>query len=439
MKKIIYVLCILSITFVSCQKNEIEEFVNTNTIDDIVSLELFANSQHLFADGSSALSFLVKAYGEAEAVQSFLVDEVNGIYKDSTVVRTFEFKKGRIPENLIKIYMEDGTELTDDYFSTTSTADSLRLYAQAGDVRSPLFAVALEQDPKPSYSEIVIPVIFHLLPHADNEVAVNNISADFLKEKIDRLNQVFANTLQKNPHSVDLNVKFELATVDPDGNTLSESGMKRHTSVGSMDNEELYNHYPSTAWDPDKYLNIWISKVIYDYNGYYARGWGSWALYESWDGVYTEYPKYIVGDNSILPFHYKQTTLTETADFNVDFTYAADIGILFSPSGLYDDAEFKFEYSIGKFFGLVPTNYRSGYYTPVVDNDVDFCYDTYFYKQVFLVREKTTYSSYAHTPGIDFLSYNIMDPYSSATTITYEQAKRIRTVLENCPLRQMRK
>ncbi len=436
MKKLIYIFVVL-FTLAACSKKEIPEYINTNSADEIKRLELFANSEQLFNNGTSAISFIIKAYGEREVVEQVLVDETTGTYKDSLVVKSFVFKDGRIPEGSIKIYTEDGTEVTEDTFSTTSTSDSIKFYAQAGEIKSDLFAVALEEVPNTDdWNEIVIPVVFQMLPHNDNATAINEMTSEYFQKKIDRLNEVFAGTLQNAPHSVDTKVRFELVTTDPDGNSLEEVGINRNPSLGAMSGLDLYLKYSETAWDPDKYLNIWVTKVIYDYNFYYEN-----YAYEFW--FQTDYfsyrPKYTTSSPSLIPFHkYASKNLTQVDDMNQPWDYAYEIGILMTPDAFYDDNEVKFEYIIGKFFGLIPTEYRSNYYTPLINNDVDFCNDTYLYKLVFYLREKTTYTGKGATFA-RFDSYNIMDEFTSSTTITYEQALRIRNVLEFCPHRQMRK
>ena len=103
----------------------------------------------------------------------------------------------------------------------------------------------------------------------------------------------------------------------------------------------------------------------------------------------------------------------------------------------------RFESCIGQFFGLYPTWWYP--YGDVAAKD-DFCSDTYTYFKIYSHPEKWTYEpsapskdEYKNGHEIYFDSFNIMDEHSFCSTITYEQALRMRTVMENCPFRMMRK
>lgn len=95
---------------------------------------------------------------------------------------------------------------------------------------------------------------------------------------------------------------------------------------------------------------------------------------------------------------------------------------------------------LGTFYGLLPSYYNTWEGAPD-----DFCDDTYTAAYTYMSIEKWTFqedrADDKHKNGqeIYYNSYQIMDVYSPAYTITYDQVKRIRTVIENCPFRMMRK
>ncbi len=442
MKKLLY-LIILSFAIFSCEKEEMVEYLNTNEASDIKEIKLYANSSQLFADGKSSLSFLYDAIGEVQVVEYIALD-TEGTYKDTLVTETFTFKEGRLPEGSVKIYTEDGTEVTGDFFTTQSTADSIKFYAEGGGVRSELVAVDLQPAPTESYEQITIPVIFHLVSNSGNKHAVKNVTSEFLEEKIDRMNKVFAGTLFPSPHSIDAKVKFELVEHDKDGIFLEEKGIHR-INAGDATQFDLTNFINGHIWDPSKYLNVYIS------DWYYER-WG-FAYSVEFESIP---PNYITTDPSALPFpnkiqaarEYRYHASAQVDSMDVPYESAADVGVIISTDALFDQSnQYSFEYFFGPFFGILPTNWRSGYSTPLKEGDIDFCSDTYLHRIVFLVRRKnlvepnspTSTSASFIEPRYAYESYNVMDEYSSSTTLTYEQVKRIRTVLEYCPHRQFRK
>ncbi len=444
MKRFIYLIIVVFAIF-SCEKEEMVEYINSNEANDITEINLYANSNQLFADGNSTLSFLYKAYGEVQVIE-YIELNTEGDYKDTLVTKTFEFKDGRLPEGSIKIYTEDGTEIDGKSFSTTSNADSIKFYAEGGGIRSDLIAVALQPAPQDNFPQITIPVIFHLVSNNSNKYAINNVTSEYLAKKIDRLNQVMAGTLAPSPHSIDAKVKFEMASTGPQGAPLAETGINR-VNAGDREGLEINDFVTANhVWDPNKYLNIYIS------DWYYER-WG-WAYSTSFESLP---PRYITTSASELPYpkkvygeprSYTVTPLTEVDDLNQPYESATDVGIAISTDALFaQDNEVSFEFMFGTFFGVFPTRYRSSYYTPLKDADNDFCSDTHIYYMVWLLREKWIYqaktptstSAVEVTPRYYYESYNIMDQYSSATTITYEQVKRLRAVLEYCPHRQFRK
>ncbi len=114
-----------------------------------------------------------------------------------------------------------------------------------------------------------IAVIVHLLHVGEATGEGANISAEQVESQIEVLNQDFK---RLNPDTVNtpsifrdvtacVNVHFELATIDANGNSLDEPGIDRVrlTKSTTYSIEEIDTLIkPSTIWDPEKYLNIWV-------------------------------------------------------------------------------------------------------------------------------------------------------------------------------------
>ena len=161
-----------------------------------------------------------------------------------------------------------------------------------------------------------IPVVFHVLYNVSSE----NIHDSLLKNQIAALNRDFR---RMNADSVntrtafksragDARIQFELATVDPNGATTT--GIVRKTTTktswgtagGINNNMKFSSMSGDDAWDPKRYLNIWVCDLTYQNQdgllgfAYPPYGHPSWTS-SSWvsdpnQGVVLHYK--IVGQNN---------------------------------------------------------------------------------------------------------------------------------------------
>ncbi|MDB4533550.1 M43 family zinc metalloprotease [Vicingaceae bacterium] len=130
-----------------------------------------------------------------------------------------------------------------------------------------------------------IPVIIHIIHNSNESVGQErNISyaqaisqIDVLNEDFRKQNGDFSSTPAVFQNvAADCEINFCLATVDPNGNTLSEVGVNRisATSISGVSNTSSTNIAdgytsayfnanvkPTTQWDPDKYLNMWVAHM----------------------------------------------------------------------------------------------------------------------------------------------------------------------------------
>lgn len=417
-KHILYILVL--IFFAACEKDDVKEYINKSEISDIIDLKLYPNSPILFANGISELEFTIRAYGgykRYEEVKKIINGET--VYQDSLVVDTFLIKQDRLPLGGIKIHQEDGSVLPDGIFTIASGAGSIvTFYASAGERESELIEVALLDTPTETYEEVIIPLVFHVVKTFDTRDFCDAITSEMLKAKLDHMNLAFANQIHPDPNSIDSKIRFEMAKYNLDGKLLAEPGINR-VDIGDADYEKSLEYIDQNLkWDPSKYVNIWISK------------------FDRWNSnVLIDYPNYISNNIDVLPFTNKYNVLTQVDDLSsitLEDAELVDFGFAIRPRRVDD---INLEPLIGQYLGLLPTEYRSNYYTPVVSADVDFCSDTYTYDYRSDGRLKRTHDDVDENE-VYYKSYNIMDKPSSLSSASYEQVKRMRTVLEYCNFRQ---
>ncbi len=155
----------------------------------------------------------------------------------------------------------------------------------------------------------IVPVVFHVLYNK----SVENIPDSLLFSQLEVLNQDFRrlNPDTGNLRSIfksragDTRVEFRMASQDPNGNP-SNGIDRQYTSVTSWGSLSLNDNMKKTAnggvaaWDPDKYLNIWVCNMDYSGSPYVlgyayppvgAPNWGSGsnALSKNYEGVVLHY------------------------------------------------------------------------------------------------------------------------------------------------------
>lgn len=118
-----------------------------------------------------------------------------------------------------------------------------------------------------------IPVVFHVLYNNTNE----NINFSYIQSQMDELNLAFnhqtADTQRIRPIfkpiGGDTKIRFVLATVDPNGNPTN--GVTRTFTNRTTFSLNIYGQYSTdmkydnrggkTAWDPTKYMNVWVCNM----------------------------------------------------------------------------------------------------------------------------------------------------------------------------------
>ncbi len=153
---------------------------------------------------------------------------------------------------------------------------------------------------------VYIPVVFHIINNGGSEGAYDNPSDASVISTVDYLNKVYDGTWNGDGGSIlgvgDINIKFVLATKDPDNNSTtginrvnasgvgeySSYGLKRNGETG-IDEQTLKN---LSRWDPFKYYNIWVVHEI-DGCGGVPNNCASWT------GGFAYFPYEPVGISSV--------------------------------------------------------------------------------------------------------------------------------------------
>jgi zinc-dependent metalloproteinase lipoprotein len=119
-----------------------------------------------------------------------------------------------------------------------------------------------------------LPVIFHIIYSTATGVdPLINVDAGQIDQQILQLNKDYANK-NNSPYSVAIHsgIQFALANTDPTGATLAEPGIERIDATTKGWTNPPYNAQGATSyfwttiktatiWDPNKYINIWVSDI----------------------------------------------------------------------------------------------------------------------------------------------------------------------------------
>lgn len=120
---------------------------------------------------------------------------------------------------------------------------------------------------------VVLPIVFHIMHGGEPVGSGTNIPSSFINAQLQQLNDDFRRApgtagFNTNPVGADLEIEFCMATIDPDGNVLAEPGIDRVDAPSLGLNAPGYNtNYmddvvkPNTIWDPEQYVNVWVTPI----------------------------------------------------------------------------------------------------------------------------------------------------------------------------------
>ena len=259
-----------------------------------------------------------------------------------------------------------------------------------------------------------IPVVVHVLHNGEPEDSGRNISYQRIQSQIDILNQDYGRQagspgFNSHPAGTDTRIRFCLATQDPSGNP-SNGVVRVNTGIDAFDlftqNVQLKNY---SIWDTEKYLNIWVCKLMNNYLGY--------AQYPIISPLWADSLPMVSNIENVLP----DGVVIEYRVFgNVP---AGQSG----PYGPYNKGRTA-THEVGHYLGLLHI-WGDGF--SCADDKTDFCSDTP--KQASFTSGCPA-SVASCEPGVPAMKENYMDYTNDAcmNIFTSEQKKRMRIVLRNC-------
>ena len=462
MKKINIAFAFLVLALAGCRNNEYDSWLTTMSMTEVSNITLNPNGQVLVADGKCALTFVVKATMDVKDTRT-----VELIVSGENVVQEMDFetntlvKSDRLAGESFEIKSSRGEVVENFTFSTTEGAGSeISFTCTLNDKVSAPVTVKLVAPPTPYTTDIVVPVIFHVL-YGSNEVSASQtVTQKAVQAYIDHANLVFSGEAYPNaPAVMDSRIRFKAATHDPDGKPLDEPGIRREqmsttSASGALSpiitairkgDRAMYRQY---VWPQDKYLNIYVYQSYSHYaippvaimNGYTFPGTGE------------PFPGFNTTDvaNTLL-------TTMKFADSIDDYfaTNPDDAATSLWVGGLYAfgpmiylrdfneinkpgwTGSYTFETLLGVHYGLM----RTACNTAALRNryaaygDIDWCPDTYTYISWDMGVEKKTYVPADLTESVEpiyFNSYNAIDSQTTSVALTPDQIKRIRYCIEAC-------
>ena len=109
--------------------------------------------------------------------------------------------------------------------------------------------------------------LFHVLYHTSTD-ALQHVTQAQISKIMSAVNTLYSNN--------NINLEFDLATTDPNGNALLEAGIDRqYISTDSLECDKFMNgdlidnsKYVSMLWNLNKYINVFLYEFKTDNSGY---------------------------------------------------------------------------------------------------------------------------------------------------------------------------
>lgn len=408
---------ILSALFVAClvsciPQSEEFEVMGMQDMDKIVDIKLRISHNQLLADGKAQIEFnpLLLNEDSIEVLDSRVDYEQIEFYTSSG-------------EQLSRFYSTTDRSLVGKEISVTAKIKGRNLVSNAVNFRV-MDATAVD-----AFQEITVPVIFHIF-QSDSDI--RDYGGEFPQEKIyqllDKINHAFSGMVSHNAVGVNTKICFKAAEYDPYGVKLAEDGINRIFMEEVKD--EGHDQYKTliekqkALWPYDQYLNVWLISDRENEYTYFQYTISSQCVPRYWKAgvVPTDLPEGLA--------------LTELPANWVP--EPKEVGILYKLQSLQtmvrtfgEKNENELIYSLGNYLGLLPTWGAKA--NKLLD---DYCEDTHLYYGGDSAGYMNNETPWKLVGNCYFLAENIMDdPVGMHRSITLEQAKRIRWVLNNCPER----
>lgn len=434
-------LCALAMTNCTPDKAEVLDTftVDVSTLD---SVHLMANHTMVVADGKARLEFTPRV-----------------ITKDGYMVPDY-----RVQNDWFEYISSNPDFEVGKYFSTkTGVGETIKVKVKikGTEIESNEFEFTIKPAPE-TYQMVTFPIVFHVVQTAEDIISYGGyFSADRIRQELKKINQTFAAELSRAPTGANAYMQFKMANYAPDGSKMTEPG------IDYLVLDEIKTDNPSdiTAyedliartnllWPPDKYLNIWLiaDRMMVKENAGYWLGAKTVPIYSIKGYDAASQPEGLI--LKAVPANYQHKAndtgvryrLMDMNSTERQFVpYAAGFPPLF-PSRPACTSELI--HYLGNFFGLLECSSGSNI-AGTNKNSNDFCADTHRYgKSNIYDRDENNslYKQWPVDPDNDpngegnrkyWMSENIMDDQTGLhRSITFDQVKRIRWVIENCAFRQ---
>ncbi len=296
------------------------------------------------------------------------------------------------------------------------------------DIHQPAFTGDID-----SY-EYHLPVVFHVM-YNDETNDTLNVKQEHLAKVLEEVNKLYAEN--------QMNIVFELAKYDDDGDELEEPGVSRHEVEFSEYDAMLFlnsknkdnRQYATYTQNLKKYINVFLFRFKQEDTENVTMG---------------------ISDNAIVPTSHPLDSLLAT-DVANEYAYIS------SPWGVCINNRYIFEWqdekTVNPRFIVATLAHELGHYLGLLHsfssdecNVDDACddtnisdYNSYITSTVELIKQLTAQGKKPTMKqvalrvdcklNVDFLAHNIMDyAYTYADEFTPQQRKRTRHVLKYGPL-----
>ncbi len=186
--------------------------------------------------------------------------------------------------------------------------------ARKADLRN--FLTSKNNVKKSTQTVVTVPVVVHVIYKNPNQ----NVSDAQIASQIAVLNQDFRKQNSDfssvvppvfQPMGADLELAFCMATKKPDGSPTN--GIERKSVASSFDFEnDYYESNGMSAWDPTKYLNIWVGELP---DGLLGWAYLPDAAGENYDGLAIGYQYFGTTGSAVAPFNKGRTATHEIGHY----------------------------------------------------------------------------------------------------------------------------
>lgn len=277
-----------------------------------------------------------------------------------------------------------------------------------------------------------LPVIFHVL-YKDKADALQYVSANRLAEILNEVNKLYKDAGK----SIDMNLTFTLATMDPYGNTLETPGVEYIPWTGSYPidcNQFMHDRtsgYVDLLWEPNLYINVMVYNFEQPHPNMTILGVSNLAYS-------TQGETYLQGLVRVNQSYLKKSSLPNPHCVSINSLYI-------NSTRPTSNINATVAHELGHYLGLYHV-FNEGPDGDMTDDciDSDYCADTPPYNKLqydidIAQLSEASFSTLAKRiscdTGEEFTSRNIMDySYGYMNQFTPDQYARVRHVLMYSPL-----